>query len=156
MLRSVLDTAAAGLDPQPELKVLVPGREVAWDNSCGQLWVRVESVESLYAQTRSGGSAGNCPIGVRMTLGVGIIRCVSTLNDNGDPPTENQITADGMQGAIDASALYKALQCFTPVNAESSRLMGWNGQGPLGGTGGGEWLFQVRMNNSKYVTPKEL
>ncbi|HLR43880.1 MAG TPA: hypothetical protein VK065_01685 [Brevibacterium sp.] len=130
------------LSVKPGRTIVAPGASVAWDDCCkGQLWVRVITAVPGY-QGRASGVA--CPTHYDLTLGVGIVRCVSTVDDRGRPPSAAQITTDGNSGLRDMREIADILQSYRPVDALTARLGNWTPSGPDGGCAGGEWSYQMR------------
>lgn len=141
--RDVLAVVQSELTVQPGRAVLAPGVNVAWDDCCeGQLAVRVvNTVPQFQRNARQG-----CPVGFLVTLGVSLVRCVSTVNDQGQPPSPWEMDHDGETLMRDMGQIAKALQCFKPENALSSYLGEWAPAGPLGGCAGGEWMYTVLLD----------
>lgn len=138
----VLETAYNGLTVKPGRSVVVAGNNVAWDDCCdGQLSVRVVTVTPIY----KGSPMNGCPVGTEMVLGVGIVRCISTLDDRGMPPTEAEMMEDGSVMLRDMRELGNALQCVTVPGALASWMGEWTPLGAMGGCAGGEWEFRVRL-----------
>ena len=152
ILTGVLSAAASRLtvaERPAGLVHLAPGARVAYDNCCegqGQLWLRVIDI----APSAGPGSPfpnydstqrGDCPALLSVQVGLGIVRCVHTLDDNGIPPTAEQMGSDGEEMLADSAILLDVLQC------ESRKILGvmtlklgrWNPRGPEGGCAGGEW-----------------
>lgn len=138
---------------------LAPGTEVAWDNCCpddgasagGQLWVRVitmfPSGRPFPGTDLSQPCDGLTMIGVR--VGVGVVRCCHTLDDDGEPPTAEQMTADTLGTTADANALLHAIECDIPQlpQVRAARLVSWMPQGPSGGCAGGEWEIIIGLDD---------
>lgn len=130
------------LTKKPGRSIVAPGASVAWDDCCdGQLWARVVSISPVFQGTTNG---VKCPVAYDFTLGVGVIRCVSTVNERGKPPSAKQITADGNAGLRDMRELADILQSYRPVDALTTRLGIWTPLGPDGGCAGGEWTMTMR------------
>ena len=130
------------LSTKPGRTIVAPGSTVAWDDCCaGQLWARVITVVPLYKGTMNG---VQCPTGYDFTLGVGVIRCVATVDDRGRAPSAQQITRDGTAGQRDMREIADVLQSYRPVDALAGRLGTWTPLGPDGGCAGGEWTYQMR------------
>lgn len=130
------------LTVKPGRTIVAPGASVAWDDCCaGQLWVRVISVAPLYSGTTN---SVKCPTGYDLTLGVGIIRCVETVDDRGRAPSASRISADGNRGLRDMRELADVLQDYQHRDALSTRLGSWTPAGPDGGCAGGEWTMTLR------------
>lgn len=134
---------------------LVPGNSEAWDNCCedgGQLFLRVVS---LHPSTGPGGrgfpsldARQACGIyEVAATLALGIVRCAHTVDDYGNPPTPDNLTADALVGIYDAEVLLDLIAtsadhpCAQQVSVER-----WTPKGVRGGCAGGEWLFAVALS----------
>ena len=141
---AVLEAAWNGLTKKPGRSVIAPGGDVAWDECCdGMLYVVQRNFLPMYKQGRSESS---CPVMLRVTYAVGVLRCVKGLTDRGTAPTANQITADGLQTGRDSIQLYNALQCFTPPDPGLRAKLGvWSPLGPEGQCAGGEWELTVTM-----------
>lgn len=133
---------------------LVPGLQVAWDNCCegeGQLWVRVLQVyptggpAAPFPQQDVGQSCGVAHLAA--VLGVGVVRCVHTLDDQGDPPTGQEMTGDALGMTADMAILLGAIECcFIADRRPTPRVGVWTPQGAQGGCGGGEWQLTVGVS----------
>jgi len=143
LARDVLAVVQSELTVQPGRVVLAPGVNVAWDDCCdGQLAVRVvNTVPQFQRNARQG-----CPVGFLVTLGVSLVRCVATLDDQGQPPAPWEMDHDGSVMMRDMGQIATALQCFQPEHALSSYLGEWVPLGPEGGCAGGEWTFTVLLD----------
>lgn len=150
MLTAALECAAAGLTRPAGRVALYPGGEVAWDQcDCdGQLWVRLTEMERAGDGDRNGTPCG--PLLWKATLGVGVIRCVGTLDDQGNSPPTNRLNMDTLQMTQDMSDLAVAMTCCLSPQLEESRLqmLTWNPLGPQGGCAGGEWVFTVLVSTA--------
>jgi hypothetical protein len=120
---------------------LAPGNNVAWDDCCnGQLWVRVISV--VGASSMSNPRLQPCALQFQVRLGVGVIRCAAVINDQGVPPSAQQMTNDTLMMLVDRTDVMQALICCVPnipgLNSQTLRIEDWLPQGPQGGCVGGE------------------
>lgn len=142
-LQILLACAEAGLTKAVSRAQIQVGSEVAWDDCCdGQLTVRIINMTPFYGQAGAGGSACG-PLYWNLTVGVGVIRCASTVNDNGVAPTAATITTEALQMTQDQADLMQAIQCCSVV-----RAMGpWSASGPMGGCAGGEWTAILKIDN---------
>lgn len=138
-------SAACAIDPAPCRYGLYPGFQVPWD-SCGegpcgdrngQLWGVLQSMTPV----SQGGLSGD-PCTIFNWVGkVGIVRCVTGLDDAGEPPDMDSVTADAWQQALDADAIRSAIKCC-PLRSARVRdivVSGWTALGPQGNCAGGEW-----------------
>lgn len=132
-----------GLTTKPGRTIVAPGGEVAWDDCCaGQLAVRIVRTEAIY-QSEQGG----CPVGYRLVLGVSLVRCVATIDDNGRAPRAEQITLDGHNVTRDMGEVARAIQNYRPADAMRVYLGEWIPSGPQGGCAGGEWTLTIRTGS---------
>ena len=100
-----------------------PGQEIAWDTDCqGMLWVRIAEITDP-PEARKG-----CFIGRDVTYGLGVLRCVATVDNQGRPPSPTEMTRDALVLQTDRLDL----ECFL---AEHTRAWGmvWTPDGPEGG-----------------------
>lgn len=142
VLEHVLDACRDALSVAPGRSVIAAGYGVAWDDCCdGQLSVRVIRTTPLY----KGNPINGCPVGFEHLLSVSLVRCVATMNDRGQAPTEDEMTADGRAMIRDMNELANILQCMSIPKTLGSWLGPFRTVGPQGGCAGGEWDFTVRV-----------
>lgn len=141
------------------LASLAPGATVAWDNcedngiSEGQLWVRIVTAFPTMGQSSRGGRNSPFPAAdteqlcginfLAVQFGLGVVRCVATVNDDGVTPSGDQMTADALGMTQDAAALLRAIECLVPAQRGAKNVLSWTPQGPQGGCAGGEWTFYM-------------
>lgn len=154
-MSELLTDADDGLTNPVGTAFLAPGSQVAWDECCdddnlggtrhgGQLWVRIVQMRPSMPFPQVDNEQ-KCGVQlVAAVLGVGIVRCAHTLQDNGEPPTAAQMTGDTTKINTDAIDLFSVI---TEVFAERHRcvLGEWTPQGPDGGCAGGEWQLTIRL-----------
>lgn len=120
-----------------------PGLRLPWDECCdGQLWARVVNVQPA---TSSNPRAVSAPCGVlfwNVTIGLNIIRCVATVNDQGQAPKPEQIDKDGQEMLNDLATLQQVILCHPKTRS----ILSWNPLGAQGGCAGGEWQFTARID----------
>jgi hypothetical protein len=115
----------------------------AWDVCCdcgdgsGQLWVRLVGWEPNPDDDDVGW--GGCEQTTELVIGVGSLRCVPTLDDNGNPPSAEQEADSATQIQWDADVLRNAVMC----SLTERRWVSWQPLDNQGGCGGGEHLFRV-------------
>lgn len=141
VLSDIVDRCAGAVRPEVARVVHVnPGSTVPHDDSCGQIAGRVLTITPW---TGPGGAVQR-PCGVWewiVTLGVSIARCVSTLNDDGEAPTEDEMDLDGLQMLRDMANMQAAIMTHPMVRTFGA----WNQSAARGGMVQGEWTFQVRV-----------
>jgi len=150
-LSSLLKKVEAGLDEcdrKAGLVTLSPGASVAWDNCCpdngeggGQLWVRVISITPQPVGSQP------CDItDLKAQIGVGVIRCMHSLNTEGSP-TAAQMTGDTLAMTKDADISLRAIKIWEGtqhINMKTLVVERGASLGPEGGCGGFEWTISFR------------
>ena len=122
-----------------------PGVEVPWDyagdcgSTCGFAYVRLMTSfpYDVFPQPAFAASCINPPA---HQLAVGIIRCLPVMEDDGDPPSPDDISANALDRFKDQRAIRSAI---IKVQPRGSMLGAWQPLGPLGGNVGGEWNVYV-------------
>lgn len=133
---NLLSFAARLLNPAPGAAVLWPGNEVAWDvPDGGLLYVRVTS---QVARVQA-----SCITGTQAVLGLGCLRCVDAMGNDGSAPKPASRTADAEQILLDSAALLDVVaELPRELNVTAAS---WVPLGPEGGAAGGEWSVQVNL-----------
>jgi hypothetical protein len=123
------------------------GGNVAWDDCCecsadaeGQLWVRL--IEWIPDPDEEEVGWGGCERPGVMMVGVGALRCVPTIDEDGNPPTAQEETWAAMKVHRDSQIIRSAVLC----SDEEATWIGWVPLGYEGGCGGGEHIFQVSFS----------
>jgi hypothetical protein len=119
------------------------GGNPAWDDCCdcgdgsGQLWVRLVTWEPdpEFIQPTPFG----CDQPTMLTIGVGALRCVPTIDEHGNPPSASAETTSARQILHDAEVVKNAVMC----SIEERFWQGWTALDYAGGCGGGEHLFLI-------------
>ncbi len=146
-MQSLLDCSRNQLDPPVASGYLTTGGLLTtWDNCCeGQTWVRLASQEAIAAPKMGMRPQAPCRRSWLVTLGVGALRCAATMNDQGEAPPPEAVTANARQTVVDKDALIEAVQCCLPSTAgvQSFELTRWDALGPDGGCVGGEWTLTM-------------
>jgi hypothetical protein len=127
-----------------ERVTMMPGSDIVWDvcDCGGQLWIRVVSIVGAAALSEPAGQP--CAGMYQIRCGIGIVRCAHTVDDEGNPPTPAEMTADALQTFQDrADIIQGILCCIAPCIDEdysmgTLRIEDWLPVGPQGGCVGGE------------------
>ena len=126
---------ARGFSPDRVVHV-VPGSLPAFDEACdGLLYGRIESVTfDSSSQFRDFG--GNVCGDSRMlvTVAVGLVRCISVVDDRGAAPAPSEILLDGLHMTENAQTIHEGLSMVDGLNIRS-----WRPLAAEGGVTGGEW-----------------
>ena len=152
ILDALLASVGEHLVPDVGRLELAPGGQVAWDDCCdGQAWVRVATIVPANTNASAAAQARCGPTGWHVSLGVGVLRCVSTVNDQGVAPSVGQLKDDTHQMTKDAEALKQAILCLDyeglTMGGTRPNITSWTPLGPDGGCAGGEWYLSVRVDN---------
>lgn len=113
----------------------------AWDVCCecsdgsGQLWVRLIDIQP---EENAQEGWGGCELPVRLSVGVGSVRCVPVIGENGIPPTAEEDQASAELIHWDAEVVKDGVLCNLDVFWRQ-----WIAVDNLGGCGGGEHTFEV-------------
>lgn len=129
---------------------LVFGTDVVADECCeGYLYVRLVTMyPSGDPFPTQDTRPGNCkPTLMASQLAVGVLRCIPTIEDGGDPPDAAELNEAALGIHADAAIILSALKCCLDpddvVNLETLVLGAWTPRANLGGCGGGEWALTV-------------
>jgi hypothetical protein len=81
----------------------------------------------------------------RGIVAVGVVRCASTVDDRGNPPSPESLTLEAAQMSQDRADLERVIRCDwgNVPGAMRVNFLRWTPFGPRGGCVGGEW--QVRL-----------
>lgn len=138
ILDSLLQAALEGLSDPPERAFVGLGPQTAWD--CEQMWVRAGETVPVYQEK------SNCSTGFTVDVHLTIVRCVPTVDDNGQAPSVRQLNEASEDLSTDAGELYAVLQSWSPpAPAQQTLIVSWLPLGPEGGYAGGEWIVRVRV-----------
>lgn len=138
---AVMAAILAAIQIDVGVKALYPGDNIVWDFcECeGQLGVLLTGVSPFGPVV--------CPQGWRLDVTFSVVRCVSTLDGNGNPPTPAEMLADEMQILTDMQVMAKEiLSLETTVPAVIGVALGeWIPEGPQSGCGGGAWTSTITI-----------
>lgn len=138
LMSSIATTLAAALDPAPVRVVVSPGDSETWDDCCeGMLWLRVVTASAEGGRTTTGAKAFTV-----FSCEVGVLRCETTVGDDGSPPSAEAVTADSVQMFADMDAVREAL-----ATVQGAWVDQWIPSGPEGGCVGGRWRFHLKVVN---------
>lgn len=139
-LKKLLTHLWDGLSHKPGRSLISPGSETVWDDCCdGQLSIRLTAATLNYARNA-------CPVGMTVGLEVELVRCVATLEDDGQAPSDRAVTSDALAILQDMRELGCALSSFKPDDpgVSSFRVLEYTPTALEGGCGGGRWSVELR------------
>lgn len=146
--RQVLDIAHGAITDPPERHYVSDGPLVAWD--CEQV---VVTAETMTGHAGDVSVEDQSPIGCLVMraalLGVWVVRCAPTMDDDGDPPSAAAIDTNAAVMLQDplmvANALVAAYRAGTLSHCHGISLQGWQGIGPEGGLTGGVLRLRIDL-----------
>jgi len=163
-LLACLGTALGGTAAGPVgALMLVPGASATTDYCCsdsgtnGQGWVRLVGITPVLATNNQTYPAyGSCDANRWVVqVEMGAYRCAPTSDDDGNPPTPDELTAAAQVLADDAAAMRRAICCLTSLpkwgpdsDTELAYTRGaWAPVPTAGGCMGGTQLFSFEIND---------
>jgi hypothetical protein len=125
---------------------IFPGEEVAWDycgecasDKCGFVYVKMAQTypSSIFPQPDLELGCGST---LAFQLELGVVRCLQVMDDDGDAPDPDALSASALAMMDDMLAIRYAASMHAP---KTHVLSNWVPQGPLGGCVGGYWTLFV-------------
>lgn len=150
--RQVLDLAGAALATTeagaPARQYVSDGPLVAWD--CEQIVVTVENTYSHRGDVSvEDTSPLDCLVMRAAVLGVWVVRCAPTLDDDGTPPDANEIDTNAAIVLADPMVLLDAIvdayRAGLLLGCHGLAFQQWQGVGPEGGLTGGVLRLRVDL-----------
>jgi hypothetical protein len=127
---------------------VLPGAEAPFDyvgecDDCGMAWVRMSNAYASNVLGQANLSENHCDMAVGFEVEVGIIRCLPTIDGDGEIPTREEMLATSQLVIADMLAMRKAITCCPNLG---ETIMGeYQPYGPEGGVVGG-W-FTVALQD---------
>lgn len=161
LMTSILSAVASAFeeDETPPGRVeLTPGLLPAWDDCCaGQLYLRVREIfptagsGSPFPQFDAQQKGVNAACAIHMvsvSFAVGMMRCAAVLDDNGNAPTPEAVSADAREMYHDMNIILQTLVCgLKEIKAiQGLKMDRWIPQGVNGGCHGGEWGAMIAVD----------
>lgn len=144
-LAAITNEIYKNLTKKPARVHLYNGQAAPIDESCsGQLWARLVSVTPVL-------SANGCVVVYNeIIVEVGLARCVSVLDDQGEAPQPYEITHDALQALTDTAEIANTIQTLAATLQEKDNTISdihtesWNPLPTLGGYGGITWNLKMK------------
>lgn len=127
---------------------LVPGDGVAYDYSsecadaCGMGWVRLTTGYPSSQVGQVNTNLRNCSAVLGFEVEVGIIRCAPMPNDQGEPPSPEEMALATQAQIADMLLMRQAINCCRDSN--NYVLGAYTPVGPEGGVVGGVWNLAMQ------------
>ena len=128
---------------------IVPGEQAIGNyagdckNKCGMAWVRLVSLYPMASIGAIDQTPGNCGVGVGIDVEMGVFRCISIGDEQGNLPSPAELLEATQLQIADALIMRKAVLCCDAIPSKEAILANYTPVGPLGGLVGG--TMQVSM-----------
>lgn len=144
-LAAITNEIYKNLTKKPARVHLYNGQAAPIDESCsGQLWTRLVSVTPVL-------STNGCVVVYNeIIVEIGLARCVSVLDDQGEAPQPYEITHDALQALTDTAEIAQTVQALPQILQEKDttisdiHIESWNPLPTLGGYGGITWNLKMK------------
>jgi hypothetical protein len=113
------------------------------NDKCGMAWVRLVSVYPMSSVGVINPEPGNCGVGLGVDIEMGIFRCISVGDEQGNLPSPAELLEATQLQIADALVMHKAVRCCTAIPSKEAIIGPYTPVGPLGGLVGG--TVQVSM-----------
>lgn len=129
---------------------LVPG-DAAGDQYAGDCeqngmaWVRLVTAYPATGVAVPSETPGNCNDGLGFEIEVGAMRCISAGEDDGSPPSAEELLAATDLQIRDMMAMRRAILCCDALNPKDLLLNSYGPIGPAGILVGGVWTLSVML-----------
>lgn len=141
---------------------LVPGAAAAWDKcdcaktGCGgQSWVLINSITPLNLLDGANAGTVSCAWEYEMQMTMGVLRCSKAMENDGSPPSAQQLEDEATRMLKDAARMREAAMCCWPLAVNPPlekgmwQLGAWSSLGPDGSCAGGQMIVIARFNECR-------
>ncbi len=144
-LAAITNEIYKNLTKKPARVHLYNGQAAPIDESCsGQLWARLVSVTPVL-------STNGCVVVYNeIIVEIGLARCISVLDEQGEAPQPYEITHDALQALTDTTEIANTVQTLSQTLQEKDNTISdihiesWNPLPTLGGYGGITWNLKMK------------
>lgn len=141
-VQSEIDKKAADQTVTPVTVEIQPGDHVVspiTDEGCSKAWVRLLTGYMAESVGNESVQDGNCGKLLGLEIEVGILRCMTWGDEDGNPPdAETNLTAFKAQ-CEDMDLMLRAINCCEAVNDNGLIVRGFQPYGPRALLVGGSW-----------------
>jgi hypothetical protein len=144
-LAAITNEIYKNLTKKPARVHLYNGQAAPIDESCsGQLWARLVSVTPVLSNN------GCVVVYNEIIVEIGLARCVSVLDEQGEAPQPYEITHDALQALTDTTEIANTVQTLSQTLQEKDNTISdihiesWNPLPTLGGYGGITWNLKMK------------
>ena len=115
------------------------------DHSCGMAWVRLSGMYPMAGVGIADATPGNCSASLGADIELGIMRCISVGDSEGNPPPPAELLASTQLQMADAMTMLRAIQCCPAVPTKDTLVGAYAPLGPEGGLVGGVLTLSVAL-----------
>lgn len=144
-LAAITNEIYKNLTKKPARVHLYNGQAAPIDESCsGQLWTRLVSVTPVLSNN------GCVVVYNEIIIEIGLARCISVLDDQGEAPQPYEITHDALQALTDTAEIANTVQTLSQIlqgkdnTISDIHIESWNPLPTLGGYGGITWNLKMK------------
>ena len=144
LLADVVDALEAACTPVG--KSSIETGTIAWDWCCeGHAYVRVPRIHPSNPFPQQALRQGNCALPTAVMVEVGVLRCAPTMDNLGNSPDAEDVTASSLEVYDDASTVYEVLRDFQIGNGARADTVieSWEPFDSQGGCAGGAWVAWI-------------
>lgn len=107
------------------------------DDVCGMAWVRLVQMYPMAVIGSPDENPGNCGTGLGIDVELGIMRCISVGDEQGNLPSPAELLEATQLQIADAMIMRKAIWCCDAIPTKDVLVTTYTPAGPLGGLVGG-------------------
>lgn len=115
------------------------------DTMCGMAWVRLIGLYPAVTVGQLDDSTNNCGSLLGFDIEIGMLRCVTIGDIEGNMPTPAELLNDSHQQHDDAMSMWRAVACCSDLTSKEYKVGTYVPLGPLGGYMGGAWTISVMI-----------
>lgn len=115
------------------------------DDVCGMAWVRLVTGYPSSGVGRVNENVGNCSSELGIDLEIGMLRCLPVSDNDGEPPTPEEMLAATSQQTDDMFTMLQAVTCCSSLSSKDFILSAYSPMGPDGGVVGGTFLVYLGL-----------
>lgn len=138
-------TCFCGVVPGADVAVAAASECVDADHgsTCGVAWVRMTSFYPSNGVAVVSERPGNCSTGVGLTIEMGVVRCVTWGDEQGNGPTDAEMLESAREQYADLMAMRQAVACCG--DDDDWQIVSYMPSGPDGGILGGTLTLEVEI-----------
>lgn len=113
--------------------------------ACGMAWVRLAGLYRAKSVGVPDTTRGNCGSGIGMDIEMGILRCMSVGDEQGNLPSKAEMEEATQLQIADALVMWEAVLCCDAIETKDAIVGGYLPVGPDGGIVGGTMTIALAV-----------